>query len=696
MPLDAYAPCPCGSGKKFKWCCQLIYADIIKAFQLDSQGQHEMALQTIDQVVAAHGTNPEAWGRKAELLYRNGRPEDAEAALQKAFDLNPNYAYGHYLRGLFRLEEGEVAGALLLFRKAADLLDLEARDLLGNTYGLIAESEMKLNRPVAAHAALKIAQHLDPADEQLRQALEGTFGEQSRLPVAARRDYTYAQPEATMPAEKRSAWEQALARAATGKLSDAAKAFDELTQADLQNAAAWFNLGLSRAWLGDNSGALAALDRYVSLETDQAKAAAAWALGVVLRQAHGMANEADVIDHWVMYRITDPQRVSTCLQEWQTQRRLLVMQAREDQPVFSAIVLERPVALTAELASARLPRLGAYVLIVADRLRLWHTDAEAFERIHGELLQKAGSALGEKQEGREPANFNDILGASLTFPVDISDEAERLKRIREEFQRYFEDTWVHQPLRSLGGVPPVDAAGHPQLAKKLAGVVQFVEECAAVTKQQPYDFDRLRRKLGLLAPEAVPAGKTGPDIAGMGTSELAGLTVDSLNDEQLEQAYQSALKLDAREVAGRFAKALVTRPVQPARLDRYPWYSYLVQQALVEGNTDHALNYINEGLKTDCEHNEGRRRNDYELRRGQIHAKRGEADQAQDVFDRLIERVPSELKFRGSAAEAMLSARQGSRALKFAEGGLAKAREQNNRDSEQYFLELLEAAKRQS
>ena len=44
---------------------------------------------------------------------------------------------------------------------------------------------------------------------------------------------------------------------------------------------------------------------------------------------------------------------------------------------------------------------------------------------------------------------------------------------------------------------------------------------------------------------------------------------------------------------------------------------------------------------------------------------------------------------------AMLSAKQGPRALGFAEQGLARARQQNNRDSEQYFLELVSAAKRQ-
>ena len=50
---------------------------------------------------------------------------------------------------------------------------------------------------------------------------------------------------------------------------------------------------------------------------------------------------------------------------------------------------------------------------------------------------------------------------------------------------------------------------------------------------------------------------------------------------------------------------------------------------------------------------EGQRRNDYELRRAQVHVKRGEAEAAQDVFQRLIDRVPANLDYRGKAAEAM-------------------------------------------
>ena len=117
---------------------------------------------------------------------------------------------------------------------------------------------------------------------------------------------------------------------------------------------------------------------------------------------------------------------------------------------------------------------------------------------------------------------------------------------------------------------------------------------------------------------------------------------------------------------------------------------------MADNNLAAALELVNEGEKSDSEHNEGRRRNDYELRRGQLLMKRGETEAAREVFERLIERVPSNLRIRGSAAESMLSAKQGATALRFAEQGLAKAREQNDRDSEDYFKELVAAARKQS
>src|SRR5207248_2095094 len=130
MAIDPYASCPCGSGKKFKWCCQDIHADIDRAFQQHNDGQHEAALRTMDEVVRQHAGNPEAWGRQAQLLSLNGKLDEAEQALEKAFALNPNYPFGHLLRGMFRQQEGEQVGALMLFRKAAELYAPDAHEPL--------------------------------------------------------------------------------------------------------------------------------------------------------------------------------------------------------------------------------------------------------------------------------------------------------------------------------------------------------------------------------------------------------------------------------------------------------------------------------------------------------------------------------------------------------------------------------------
>src|SRR5262249_28336099 len=144
MALEPYSSCPCGSGKKFKWCCQPIHQAIDRAFAQDAQGQHEAALKMMDEVIAQNPANPEAYGRKAQLLYKNGKPEEAETTLQKAFEINPCYPAGHLLQGTFRYNEGEIKGALLLFRKAAEYFDPEARDFLAEVHSLIANCELSM------------------------------------------------------------------------------------------------------------------------------------------------------------------------------------------------------------------------------------------------------------------------------------------------------------------------------------------------------------------------------------------------------------------------------------------------------------------------------------------------------------------------------------------------------------------------
>jgi tetratricopeptide (TPR) repeat protein len=699
MALDLYEPCTCGSGKKFKWCCHPIFVNINRAWEQEASGQHDAALRLMDQVVREHEGNPEAWGQKARLLFSQGKVEEAENALQKAFDLNPNYPAGLLLRAYIRFQEGESQGALLLARRAAEAYHPDARPYLAETYLLIFECEMRMNRPVAARAALLLSLRFAPGEEEVQKSFDGLFGPEGRLPAAARREYTFRPSKKGAPAPNLD----------SPRLGDLVRVFEPLTKQDANDAPAWFNLGLAHAWLGDNAAALEALRRYVELEQDENAAAEAAALMEVLRCGQGLEDEGDYQEHTFAYQFRDPQPIVNLLQEWERGGRLVPLQSQQE-GMFMALILELSTAglITVGAPAADAGRLGAYVVILGNLFQLTSPLKEPFERLRDEVRQRLSLGLTELQERPMPMQFQDVTAEALLFPLQKAED--NAQRVLEHVQKHYEETWIHKPRRALSGNTPLDAAAHPTLRKHLRGVIQFIQDCAKGGMIANYDFDRLRRKLGLLGGTpggtGVPPGQLAQaggaavppaahDIPSMATAELAALNAPNLSDEQLEQAYQTAVKLDAEELAANFARQLIARPVSSQRGDRFPWYSYLSQHALRSGDKDAALDYINEGEKADCEHNEGRRRNDYELRRGQVHVKRGEVEQAAEVFQRLIERVPNNFRYRGSAAESMLSLRQPARALRFAEEGVAAARQANDRDSEQYLLELATAAKKQ-
>lgn len=689
---DHYEPCHCGSGKKFKWCCEKIFPGIQQAIEQDEAGQHEAALQTIERVVQANQTNPEAWGQKARLLYINGKVDEGEEALEKAFALNPQYPYGLFLRANMRFQEGEVQGALLLARRAADAFDPAARNILAGLYSMIFDCEMRHNRPVAARAALEHVTVLAPEDDQSRQALQQVFGEPSRLPLAARRKYELMKPAA----DRRAAWNDELG-SLPPRFSAIARAYEKLATAAPDDAPAWFNLGLSRAWMGDNKGAVAALESFIEKTADENAAVDAATLGEVLRCGQGMDEESDYVEHVITYQLRDPGPINNLLQEWVQARRLVPL-PNEQEGLLTALILELTTTglVTVGSAAAEGGRLSGYLMIAGPNLRIQCPVQDTYARLKDEVRSKLGLGLTELRSARIPPSFPDVVAEALLFPVGPASEEKAEERALEHAGRFFEDTWVHRPRRSLSAIAPVDAVGSPKLRRKVRGIVEFLRQCAANGMLAGYDFGRVLRKLGLSdATAAAPAAGSGADIGSMGPAELAALKAESLSNEQLEEAYRAAHRIDAQEIAAHFASALVTRPVEAGKADRFPFVSFLIGRALAEGNTDAALDQINEGMRVDCEQNEGRRRDDYELRRAAVHAQRGEADAAEEVFDRLIQRTPRNFKVRGQAAEVMLKLKHPTKALRFAEEGLKEARLANDRDAEGYLNDLAGAAKRQ-
>jgi len=316
-----------------------------------------------------------------------------------------------------------------------------------------------------------------------------------------------------------------------------------------------------------------------------------------------MEDHSDYLDSSVTMRIGNPQVVERLLREWNDQKRLMVL-PNEREGALTAMLLEltNTGLVTVGRPASDVGRFAAYILVIGNVFRLSSPVKEAFDRVKEEIRQKLNLGLGELPDHRGPAAFHEISTEALIFPTAQVSEEEAKQRVVEHVARFYEDTWIHRPRRSLNNSAPVDAAGVPKLQRKLLGVIAFVEQCAVGGMVSQYDFNHLRRKLGLLdlkplpsppgplsqggrgaEAKQAPAGKVG-DIGAMDAAELAALKPDALTEEELEKAYQTAYRLDAQELAAHFATTLVQRPVE-GKSDRYPWFSFLIQRALRRGPT---------------------------------------------------------------------------------------------------------------
>ena len=395
------------------------------------------------------------------------------------------------------------------------------------------------------------------------------------------------------------------------------------------------------------------------------------------------------------------------MQEWQQAGRLLMPQQQQEGVLFAMLLeLSSVGVITVGRPAADVGRLAAYLLIAGPLFRMWGPDKEAVGRVREEVRSRLGLAIGEAPEVPGPIQFHDVITEALVFPTKLRD-ANATAKVVEHAQRYYEETWIHQPRRSLAGTAPIDAGGHTNLRKKLRGVVKFIQDCAAGSLMAGYDFDRLRRKLGLAASggrqppdEAMNQGADAPrspatDIGAMSAAELAGLKAESLNDEQLEQAFQAAVKLDAEDLAAAFALAL-TSSTAAAGADGSVSVVLVPDAARAEerpagrGAGPRQRGRAG-GLRSERGPSPQRLRTapgsgPREARRGRRGGGRVPA------FDRAGARRTEVSRQRGGGDAV---AKAGGAALKFAEDGLAVARQRGDRDTEHYLQELAGAAKRQ-
>jgi len=117
MIPDSYDPCPCASGKKYKFCCQKIFLEMTEAMVACDEGKSAEALKWLDKAKAVVGETAEVLCRESVIYFAIDQ-DKSDQLLTKCLQVNPHHPRAHYLLGLRSKELGDYQAAIQYYLTA--------------------------------------------------------------------------------------------------------------------------------------------------------------------------------------------------------------------------------------------------------------------------------------------------------------------------------------------------------------------------------------------------------------------------------------------------------------------------------------------------------------------------------------------------------------------------------------------------
>lgn len=694
MRFDAYAPCPCGSGKKVKFCSPRSLDQVAEMLDLLNTRQVPAARRILEKIVA-EPDKPECLSMfcsvlDAQIHLAEGELDKAASKLEETIERYPAYGMPHDLIGGLALDTGNYHEALDELKAALACYPPEATvQRLHALFG-VGRCHLLLGRPMAAWAAWQQALKIDPSFQPAQSAITEAIIGNELLPAFLRQGARLKSPDelAVFNDERRKRWDQALTKEIDWHVDDLVMAFDFLTQDDPSDLAAWHNLALARAWVGDNVGAIEALEQYVRRESDFDAAASAWDLAEVLRFGADAGDLCDARQFIAVYEIVNLQAVVESLQ---SSKQLITLSTGPQERPIAFWVDKAPPAPNEPHLLGGPPRRLAQVLLAQTQINLVASSAEALAECRRQLAPILGDAARFVEEVDTPRNPQSLdIEPMLVLVYNEMPEEERRNLWRAEAEDHFESKWIHRPLKALSGLSPIDAAQSPEFKKRLEGVVRYRERNFA-RYDTGYDFDRLRNKLGL---ELSGPPVTKPhSLSASNAEQLAKLNPSELSDEELETAYRTANNLDVPVTALRIGRELTRRPALQAKLETVSVFRRLIVDRIENHKLDEARTLLVEAEKVDSVQHDGDHADMFASLRAKLHLAEGKSDDALEVLRKRIDAEPDNLDLLAQGVESLLRADQYKAALELAELGLKRSDEYRKRDFRDQFKEYQAAAK---
>jgi tetratricopeptide (TPR) repeat protein len=577
--IDVYQPCPCGSGKKLKFCCQAIVADMVKVSELQQSSQHQTALNLLEIVEKKPGPRdvwPRAWVKttRAFLLFSLGQIEEPRRLVGEVLEELPEHPLAVAVNAVLALSADGYPGAMRAVYRAFQVSAAAQPFLTSHLAITLARMMLAKGHFLAARQHLQLAVQIDREHEDAAKALL-IFMRDTQFSWLLRDGYLLAPFHGNN--DLRAQFDAGVRLASQGCFSDAAKAFGSVARHEPKQPGLWWNIALCHAWASEDPLAVEALKAAAANQPDFEAQVDCLALA---RQLRAPDAQGKVPNLTAAFGVESVGKLLTALDQAPEFFRIDEpdTQPEDDapRPAGAYEVLDRdPNLIPSDRLSFENVAQVEGELAVFDQQEdgtpakaiLSARGRENFDRVISRFTKIAGPlavAEGDPEEHGYVLKENVPLIHDWHLPESLS-HAQRLDLNRAAGRHIIEDVWPTVPQEALGGKSPREAAQAPELRAALAASLVtldvFCEKGGLV-----FDEGAARERLGLpalaLTPLSDDNSADGPTLLRLRHTNLS-----ELSDDQLMRAADHVIRLNHTALGATVVGALLGRPSVQEKID---------------------------------------------------------------------------------------------------------------------------------
>jgi hypothetical protein len=597
MPVDPYSLCPCGSGKKLKFCCSDLVGEIEKIHRMIEGEQPRAALRHVEQTLASFPGRASLLDLKASLELALEETDSARSTVAQFVKQHPESPTAHACEALLLTESGDARGAVRSLQRALSYVERDMPLRVYEAMGAVGGALLEAGHVLAAQAHLWLHAALAPKEDTRSREVLAALHHYSGLPLLLR-DQVSLRP-APPDAQWKSEAETATRLANNGKWQQAVTIVDRMGEKYGAEPTLVYNRALLGGWLADDRALVAGLHAYAQLDVPLDDAVEAEAIAQLLDPDLKEKPLDSVVQG---YTVTD---LDTIVERLLSDKRVQAFEmdpaifadSEQPRPRHTFVLLDRPMPDSGEsLKREDAPRMAGILAIYGrqtdrpERLEITVDKGPAYESTINALKQVAGDALGDMTEERvvgAVSPTDQALNWRWQLPRDTPPDIRR--RLMDEERRVaIAERWPELPLPALGGKSGREAAGDPALRIPLLAAVLILEQ-GSNTDRDTESITELRRKLNLPQPEPIQPN-TQPAIS-MPLVRISRLQIGALPDEDLVTLYHRAVMAGAGAAIAALAREAVKRPSLAARIPPSDAYRRLIA---VERDPEQAHSIIDE------------------------------------------------------------------------------------------------------